>query len=49
MGSELPGIYTLLTHFSLVSLFYTPWQGQKTKGFLKFSVGIEMRYWTKMG
>ena len=49
MGSELPGIYTLLTHFSLVSHFYTPRKGQKTKGFLTFSGGIEMWYLTKMG
>ena len=38
-----------LTHFSLVSHFYTPWEHQKTKGFLTFSGGIEMWHWTKMG
>ena len=33
---------TLLTHFSLMSHFYTPWKRQKTIGFLLFSGGIEM-------
>ena len=33
----------LLTHFSPVSHFYTPF------GFLTFSGGIEMWHWTKMG
>ena len=37
-----------LTHFSPVSHFYTPWKRQKTKGFLKFSGGIEIWHWTKM-
>ena len=27
----------LLTHFSPVSHFYTPWKSKKTKGFLTFS------------
>ena len=40
--------YTLLTHFSPMSHFYTPWKRQKTIGFLTFS-GIEMWHWTKMG
>ena len=39
----------VLTHFSLVSHFYTPWTRQKSKGFLTFSGGIEMWHWTKMG
>ena len=39
----------LLTHFSPVPHFYTPWKRQKTFGFLKFSGGIEMWHWTKMG
>ena len=39
---------TRLTHFSQVSHFYTPWKRQKTKGFLKFSGGIEMWHLTKM-
>ena len=32
-----------------MSHFYTPWKRQKTKGFLKFSGGIEMWHWTIMG
>ena len=32
----------ILTNFSPVSHFYTPWKRQKTKGFLTFSGGIEM-------
>ena len=28
--------------------FYIPWKRQKTKGFLTFSGGIEMKHWTKM-
>ena len=40
---------SLLTHFSRVSHFYTPWKRQKTKDFLTFSGGIEMWHWTKMG
>ena len=32
----------VLTHFSPVSHFYTPWKRQKTYGFLTFSGGIEM-------
>ena len=28
--------------------FYTPWQRQKTKGFLMFSGGIEVEYLLKM-
>ena len=38
-----------LTHFSPVSHFYTPWKGQKTKGFLTFSGVIEIEHWTKLG
>ena len=29
--------------------FYTPRKRQKIKGFLKFSGGIEMDHWIKMG
>ena len=39
----------LLIHFSQVSRFYTPWNCQKSYGFLTFSGGIEMWHWTKMG
>ena len=42
-------LYLKLTHFSPVSHFYTPWKRQKTKVFLKFSGGIEMWHWTKLG
>ena len=38
-----------LTHFSPMSHFYTSWKCQKIYGFLKFSGGIEMWQWTKMG
>ena len=37
----------ILTHFSPLSHFYTPWKRQKTKGFLTFSGGIEMWQKTK--
>ena len=39
----------VLTHFSPVSYFYTPWKRQKTKDFPTFSGGKEMWHWTKMG
>ena len=39
----------LLTHFSPVPHFYTPWKHQKTKRFLTFSGGIVMWNRTKMG
>ena len=39
----------VLTNFSPMSHFYTPWKRQKTYGFLTFSGGIEMWHWTKMG
>ena len=39
----------ILTHFSPVSHFYTPWKHQKTFGFLTFSGSIEMWHWIKMG
>ena len=32
----------MLTHFSPVSHFHTPWKPQKPFGFLTFSGGIEM-------
>ena len=38
-----------LTHFSPVSHFYALRKRQKTKGFLTFSGGIEVRHWNKMG
>ena len=37
--------FTQLSHFifsSILQHFYTPWKCQKTKGFLKFSGGVEM-------
>ena len=40
---------TMLTHFSPISHFYTPWKCQKTYGFLTFSRGIKMWHWTKVG
>ena len=39
---------SLLTHFSPVSHFYTPWKRQETFGFLTFSGGMEMWHWTKI-
>ena len=36
-----------LTHFTLMSYFYF-WKGQKTKGFLTISSGIEMKHCAKM-
>ena len=41
--------FSFLIHFSPVPHFYTPWKLQKTKGFLMFSGGIEIRHWAKMG
>ena len=38
----------ILTNFSPMLHFYTPWKRQKTFGFLAFS-GIEMEYRTKVG
>ena len=38
----------LLTHFSTMFHFYTPWKRQKTFGFLAFSGGIEMEHSVKM-
>ena len=29
--------------------FYTPWEHQKTKGFLVFSGGIKLGHWPKFG
>ena len=37
-----------LTHFSSMFHFYTPWQCQKTLGFLMFSGGIEMEQWAEI-
>ena len=37
------------THFSPIFYIYTPWKRQKTKGFLMFSGGVEMKLWAKMG
>ena len=39
----------VLTHFNRMLHFYTPWNCQKIKGFLKFSRGIEMEHWIKVG
>ena len=39
----------LLTHFSPMSHFYTPWKRQKTYSFLKFAGGIEIWHCTKNG
>ena len=38
-----------LTHFSPIFHVCIPLKRQKTKGFLKFSGGIEMKHWAKMG
>ena len=38
-----------LTHFQPISNFYRPRKYQKTGGFLKFSRGIEVEHWLKMG
>ena len=38
-----------LTHFRPMFYFYTPWNRQKTKGFLTYSGGIEMEHWSKNG
>ena len=38
-----------LTHFSPVFYFYTPEKRQKAQGFMKYSGGIEMKQWAKMG
>ena len=29
--------------------FYTPWNNQKTEGFMVFSGGMKSEHWTKMG
>ena len=39
----------LLTRFSPMLHFYTPWKREKTRVFLTFSEGTEMWHWTKMG
>ena len=36
----------ILTHFSPVLYFYTPWKPQRIIGFLTFSESIEMWHWT---
>ena len=41
--------FLLLTHFSPVFHFYTPWKRQKTKGFLTFSNVIKMVHRPKIG
>ena len=35
------------THCKPMFQFYTPWKHQKTRGFLMFPGGIEMKYWLK--
>ena len=47
-SSQLKLFGLILTHFSPMFQFYTPQKHQKTKGFLAFSVGIEMGHWAKM-
>ena len=44
----LLGMSQSLTHISPMLHFYNPWKCQKTIGFLMFSGGMEMWYWTKM-
>ena len=41
--------FWLLTHFSPLLHFYTPWKHQETFGFLTFSGVKEMEHWVKMG
>ena len=38
----------ILTNFSPMFHFYSPWKRHKTFGFLTFSGGIEMEHWSKM-
>ena len=38
----------ILTHFSPMFYFYTPWKRQKTFDFLTFSMVIDMKHWFKM-
>ena len=38
-----------LSHFRSMLYFYTPWNHQKTFGFLMFSRGIEREQWDEMG
>ena len=38
-----------LTHFNPIFHFHTPLKCQKTKGFLTFLGGIEMKHLAKMG
>ena len=47
--SIINGKPTALTQFTPMFPFCTPWKRQKTRGFLTFSGGIEMRYCLKMG
>ena len=37
-----------LTYFLPMFPFYTPWEHQKTKGFLVFSGGIKWEHWPEM-
>ena len=41
--------FQFLTHFSPEFHFYTPWKRKKTSHSLKFSGGMEMEHWSKMG
>ena len=43
--------YPELTDFAnfFKVVFYTPWKPQKIKDFLRFSGGIEMKHWAKIG
>ena len=39
----------MLSHFSSMLQFYSPWKRQKIKGFLAFLWGMEKEYWAKIG
>ena len=39
----------VLTGFTPMFHFYTPWKRQKIVAFLPFSGGIEMEHWCEMG
>lgn len=50
-GKEVINQYesSLFIHFRPVFHCYTPWNRQKTSGFLMFPGGIEMELWDEMG
>ena len=39
----------MLSHFTPMFHYYTPGKCQKTRGFLTFSGGKEMKHWHKIG